>query len=186
MKECDKHKIELVDFVRKKLSLEKEKDLAKHLAECPDCQRELKEIESAVEILKEEREIELSPSSWAGFPAQVRERIESQKKRAKGFKPSWVLVPMATAAAIFMAVSLFKVDQQNLAKRMSGPEGTMVWLGGKTNQSEFAAEVEEAVKDLNQVVEKEYWQNEDLSILLAELSDEEFNSLEEKVKNLKF
>ncbi|OGV96753.1 hypothetical protein A2W24_03630 [Microgenomates group bacterium RBG_16_45_19] len=186
MRKCDQYQVKLIDFLKKELSQEEEKDLAGHLSECPTCQFELKKMENLLEALKEEQNVELSPTFWSSFPAQVRERIESQKKRAKGFKPSWVLVPMATAAAIFMAVSLFKVDQQNLAKRMSGPEGTIVWLGGATNLSEFAAEAEEAVKDLDQAVEKEYWQNEDLSILLAELSDEEFNSLEEKVKNLKF
>ena len=186
MRKCDQYQVKLIDFLKKKLSQEEEKDLAGHLSECPTCQFELKEMENLLEALKEEQNVELSPTFWSSFPAQVRERIESQKKRAKGFKPSWVLVPMVTAAAIFMAVSLFKVDQQNLAKRMSGPEGTMVWLESKPSQSQFAMELEEVAEDLNQVLEKEYWQNEDLSILLAELSDEEFNSLEEKVKNLKF
>src|SRR4030067_2615410 len=147
MRKCDQYQVKLIDFLKKKLSQEEEKDLAGHLSECPTCQFELKKMENLLEALKEEQNVELSPTFWSSFPAQVRERIESQKKRAKGFKPNWVLVPMATAAAIFMAVSIFKVDQQNLAKRMSGPEGNIVWLGGGTNLSRVSEDEKKYAKE---------------------------------------
>jgi len=186
MRECNRYKLELADFVKNKLSVEEKKDFVRHLANCQDCQRELKEIESLIETLKEEQEVKLSETFWSSFPAQIRDKIEKQKQREKSIKPAWILAPAAAVLALFVVVSLFNVDQQFLSKKMSDPEGTLVWLEGKPSQSQFAMEFEGVVEDLNQVLEKEYWQNEDLAILLAELSYEEFIFLEEKITKLKF
>lgn len=186
MKECFKYQPELADYLEKKLSFEEEKELARHLAECPSCQQELGELEQTFAILGEEKGRELSDSFWSTFAVEIRERIEKKKSRAFVLRPRLVLIPAAVALVLFLAINLFRVDQGYLAKRTPGSEQNLAWLEEEPDQKMFAQELNQTIDEMSQEAEKAYWENENLGVLLAELSDQEFNILQEKVKNSKF
>jgi hypothetical protein len=186
MKTCDHYQELLMDFLKKKLPQEEEKDLAGHLTECSACQAELKQVESLLKVMEEEEVLQLSPEFWSSFPAQLRERIESQKKKQARFKPAWVLAPTAAVMALFLAVNLFKVDQSYLTKKESLPEGSLAWLELPADSGQVAQELNLALAELSQEVEESYWEKEDLSTLLADLSEREFQSLAQEIKAEKF
>ncbi len=186
MKKCGKYQQELADFVRKMLSPDEEKELIRHLADCSECQQELREMEAAFEVLKQEKELELPQSFWNNLTEGIRDRIEQKGGKATIFRPKWGLVPVAAIVALLVVVSLFTVDRQNLAKKSKLPEGSLVWLEAQPDQQNFDQIIDQTLADMNQEVEKAYWEEEDIVTLLAELSNQEFQVLEKKVKSEKF
>jgi len=184
MKECEIYQQDLADYVNKKLSAQEEKGLLLHLADCLACQRELKEIEATLLLFQKEREEEHSEAFWAGFAAEVREKIQSKKEKVPIFKPGWVLIPVGILLVLFVAASLFKVDQRFLSQKERQTGGRLVWLESQASQKSFDQELEQSLENLSQEVEKIYWQDEDIVTLLAELNEEQFQKLEEKVKKL--
>ena len=186
MKECEKYQQQLADFVRKMLSPEDEKELVRHLADCSECQQELREMEAAFEVLKQEKELELPQAFWNGLTEEIRFRVEQKRGKTTIFRPKWGLVPVAAIVALLVVVSLFTVDRQNLAKKNTLREGSLVWLETQPGEQNFDQIIDQTLADMNQEVEKAYWEEEDIVTLLAELSDQEFQTLEEKVKSEKF
>lgn len=186
MRECTEFQQQLADYIEKRLSPDQEREIIEHLKDCPSCQHELKESEVAWAVLQKEQDRELSPAFWANFAAEIRERIEKKKSRGLAFKPAWVLAPAAAALVIFAAISLFEIDKQFLSQKASQPEGSLVWLETQPNQNLFAQELEQSLDNLTQEAQEIYWEDEDLTTLLAELNEEQFKILEEKVRNLKF
>lgn|SRR5574341_338465 len=185
-KECEKSRQQLADFVSQMLSPEEEKELVRHLADCPTCQMELKKMESTFQVLKQEKRPELSQSFWSSLTESIHTEIERKQRKIAVFKPAWVLAPAAAVIALFLAISLFTVDRQNLAKKSTLPEGSLVWLGTQPGEENFNRVIDQTLADMNQEVEKAFWEEEDIVTLLAELSEHEFQTLEEKVKSEKF
>ena len=186
MKECKKYQQQSADFVRKMLSPDEEKELIRHLADCPVCQQELRETEATLDILKQEKVPELPQVFWNGLTEEIRFRVEQKRGKTTIFRPKWGLVPIAAIVALLVVVSLFMVDRQNLAKKSKLPEGSLVWLETQPGGQNFDQVIDQTLADMNQEVEKAYWQEEDIVTLLAELSDQEFQTLEKKVKSEKF
>lgn len=186
MKACEKYQQQLPDFVRKMLAPEEEKELIRHLADCPTCQPELKEMEATFQVLKQEKELELPQSFWNDLTESIGTEIEKKQRKIVVFKPAWILAPAAAVIALFLAISLFTVDRQNLAKKSTLPEGSLTWLETQPGEENFNQVIDQTLADMNQEVEKAYWQEEDIVTLLAELSEHEFQTLEEKVKSEKF
>jgi len=186
MKECGKYQQQLADFVRKMLWPDEEKELIRHLADCPICQQELRKTESTLDILKQEKAPELPQAFWNGLTEEIRFRVEQKRGKTTIFRPKWGLVPVAAIVALLVAVSLFTVDRQNLAKKNMLPEGSLVWLETQPGEQNFDQVIDQTLADMNQEVEKAYWEEEDIVTLLAELSDQEFQTLEKKVKSEKF
>jgi hypothetical protein len=186
MKECGKYQPELADFVRKMVSPDEEKELIRHLADCSVCQQELRETEATLDILKQEKVPELPQAFWNKLTEGIRGGIEQKGGKTTIFRPKWALVPIAAILALLVAVSLFTVDRQNLAKKNTLPEGSLVWLETQAGEQNFDQVIDQTLADMNQEVEKAYWEEEDIVTLLAELSDQEFQTLEKKVKSEKF
>ena len=186
MKECGKCQQQMADFIRKMLSPDEEKELIRHLTDCPTCQKELRETEATFEILKQEKVPELPQAFRDNLTEGIRDRIEQKGGKATIFRPKWGLVPVAAIVALLVVVSLFTVDRQNLAKKNTLPEGSLVWLETQAGEQNFDQVIDQTLADMNQEVEKAYWEEEDIVTLLAELSDQEFQNLEKKVKSEKF
>jgi|GEM_PF-6155134 len=186
MKACEKYRQQLPDFVRRMLSPEEGKELIRHLADCSICQPVLKEMETAFQVLKQENEPELPQSFWSNLTENIGTEIEKQQRKITVFKPAWVLAPAAAVAALFLVMNLFQIDRQNLARKNTLPEGSLVWLEAQPGEQNFDQVINQTLADMNQEVEKAFWEEEDIVTLLAELSDQEFETLEKKVKNEKF
>jgi anti-sigma factor RsiW len=186
MKKCKQYQPELPDYLQKRLSSSEEKEVAGHLLECQSCQEELRRLEATLEMLQKEPEVEFSAGFWSDFAAELRGKIEKKQKRVSLLQPKYVLVPAAAALVLFLAVNLFQIDQGYLARKSLQPEQGLVWLETYPGQQIFTPELEQSLENLSQGVEEIYWQNENLNLLLAELSEEEFGVLEEKVKDFTF
>jgi len=186
MRECEKYQNQLADYIRKILSPEEEKELARHLADCPDCQSEYREMEAVLEVLKEEKELELPPAFWGELAGSTGTKIDKKKERIPRFKPAWVLAPAAAITALFLAINLFQVDKGYLTKKESLPEGALVWFESEATQTTFDQEINQTLAKMSQEIEKVYWEDEEIETLLAELSETEFQTLEEQVKKEKF
>jgi len=168
------------------LSPEDEKELVRHLTDCPICQQELKETEATLEILKQDKVPELPQAFWNNLTEDIEAEIDQKGEKTAIFRPKWGLVPVAAITALLIVVSLFQVDRQNLAKKSKLPEGSLVWLETQPGEQNFDQVIDQTLADMNQEVEKAYWEEEDIVTLLAELSDQEFQTLEKKVKSKKF
>ncbi len=186
MIECNKYKVKLADYLKKLLSAEEERELVRHLTDCAECQQELREMEATLEVLSEEKELELPQTFWNEMSGKIKTGIEKEKVKRPIFKPAWVLAPIAAMMALFLAVNLFEIDQSNLAKKEILPEGSLAWLEVPADSNHIEQELNQALAELSQEVEETYWEKEDLNTLLAELSDQEFKNLTEEIKAEKF
>lgn len=186
MRACNQYRKRLTDYLRKLLPAEEEKELVGHLADCAECQQELKKMEGVLAVLQQEKGLDLPQTFWTEMSENINAEVEQVRAKRPVFKLAWVLTPAAAVIVLFLAVNLFKVDQSNLAKKESLPEGSLAWLEVPADSNHIEQELNQALAELSQEVEEAYWEEEDLSTLLAELSEKQFKTLTEEIKAEKF
>lgn len=164
-------------------ALEADAAFDEHLKSCPACQAKRAEYGALFEALKADRPPVPDDAYWASFPALVRERIERAKAR-----PRWKLVlgwSLPVAALVLIAgIALFsskdKPDLANLTTEEAfdfdgAVSDTAIEIPLPENTvSTVAAQAEEELVGMLKVEE-----------LVYTLSDEQLETLEEKLKNFK-
>ena len=184
MKNCDSYRLKLADFVNRCLSAVEEGEVSAHVASCAECQRELKELGNAFQVLSREKEISLPQGFWNQLSNQIVSEITSKPAQPR-FAWRMVLVPVASAAVILLTLFLFRTDQRLTVRQSPDDNQTLSWVEPTPESSEFEKELETSLVSLKEEVDQAYVQNEEITSLVTELSEEQFVQLEEKIKNSK-
>lgn len=190
MRECKKYQELLSEYLAEELSPDVREKLDQHLVTCPGCQAELQQLKSTLEILDEQRKTSVSEISGSEFLLGVRSKIERQKRSAKFlvFRPKWMAVGLASVLVILLGWSLFKEDITRLTNKdaatLSSEEAAQENLAEYELSQLLTPETDESLDQLYIHLAKDYYQNEDLTTVLADFSPSDFETLEDKIKNI--
>lgn len=185
MKNCQPYKLKLPDFVKRRLSAVEEDELLAHVYSCAECQKELKELENTFEVLNREKEISLPQGFWNQLSSQIVAEIASKPTQWR-FAWRLVLVPVSSAAVILLALFLFRTDQKLASRQSPDDNQILAWVEPAPDANRFEEELETSLASLKEEVDQAYLQNEEITSLVTELSEEQFVQLEGKIKNSKF
>ncbi len=98
--ECDEIRPLLGAYADKELDAAQSAKVGQHLAACPDCVRELAQIEQLHNLVKSVEHPELADDYWHWHRARVWRGIRGPtRKRMPSFRPSFVWTRFATVAA---------------------------------------------------------------------------------------
>ncbi len=190
MRECKQYQKLLPDYVAEELSPDSKEKLDQHLVTCAGCQAELQELKSTLEMLDEQKKASVPEISESAFLAGVRSKIV-QKKRPAGFlvfRPQWMAVGLASVLVILLGWSLFKEDIAKLTKKdtvnLSSEQTSEETLAENELSQLLTPETDESLDQLYIQLAKDYYQNEDLTTVLADFSPSDFETLENKIKNM--
>lgn len=190
MRECKKYQGYLSEYLAEELSSDVKEKLDQHLVTCPGCQGELQELKSTLEILDQEKKTSVSKISESEFLVGVRTKIEKRTRpsRILVFRPKWIGVSLATVLVILLAASLFKENISKLTKKdavnLSSDEISGENLAEYELSQLLTPETDESLDQLYLQLAKDYYQNEDLTTILADFSSSDFETLENKIKNI--
>ena len=180
-KPCQQVQSQLPDYINKKLNPQETNQIIAHLADCPACREEYRSIERVYAVLQEEPETSPQKLVPADFARRVREHIELKKSRPFVWQPRLVTVPAALALVLILAVSFFKIDLKNRASQVS--PAADIWLEESPAGNSLWTELLKDEEELSQELQLIYWESENVNLLLDQLTDEEFKTLEENLKN---
>ena len=190
MRECKKYQELLPDYVAEELSPDIREKLDKHLVTCSDCQAELQQLKSTLEMLDEQKKISVREISESEFLVSVRSKIEKQRRpsRILVFRPKWMAVGLAAVLVVLLGWSLFKEDITRLTNKdtatLSSEEAAEENLAEYELNQLLTPETDESLDQLYIQLAKDYYQNEDLTTILADFSPSDFETLENKIKNI--
>ena len=162
-------------------ALEIDASFGEHLKSCPDCQARRAEYRELFELLKTDRPPMPEETYWASFPALVRERIEKAKSRPR-WKPvlGWSLP--AAALVLIAGIALFvSKEKSNLANLTT--EEAFSYAA-----ADSAADIplpEGTVTTVEAQAEEELVGTQKVEELVYTLSDDQLNTLEQKLTNFK-
>jgi len=191
MKECRKYQNHLVDYLAGEVNSDFKTELDQHLVTCPGCQTELQQLKTTLEILDQEKKTSVSEISESEFLVRVRSKIEKHQRPVTArwiFRPKWLGVGLAAVLVILLAASLFKEEISRLTNKdtvtLSSEEVTQENLAEYGLNQLLTPETDESLDQLYIQLAKDYYQNEDLTTVLADFSPSDFETLENKIKNI--
>ncbi len=191
MRECKKYQELLPEYLAEELSSDVREKVDQHVVTCSDCQAELQQLKSTLEILEREKKSPALEISESEFLVGVRSKIAKQTRPLAGrlvFRPKWIGVSLATVLVILLAASLFKEDIVKLTKKdtvnLSSDETSGENLAENQLYQLLTPETEESLDQLYLQLARDYYQNEDLATVLADFSQSDFETLENKIKNI--
>lgn len=190
MKKCKNYQELLSEYLAEELSPDAREKLDQHLVTCSDCQAELQQLKSTLEILDQHKKTSVSEISESEFLVGVRSKIEKRTRpsRILVFRPKWMGISLATVLVILLGWSLFKEDIAGLTNKdtatLSSEEAAEENLAEYELSQLLSPETDESLDQLYIQLAKDYYQNEDLTTVLADFSPSDFETLENKIKNI--
>ena len=190
MKECKKYQELLSEYLAEELSSDVREKLDQHLVTCASCQAELQELKSTLEILEQDKKYSEVKITESDFLVGVRSKIEKRTRplRTLVFRPKWMAVGLAAVLVILLAASLFKKEISKLTKKdttnLSSLQPSEETLAENELSQLLTPETDESLDQLYIQLAKDYYQNEDLTTILADFSFSDFETLENKIKNI--
>jgi len=190
MKECKSYQELFSEYLFEELSPDAKEKLDQHLVTCPECQAELQQLKATLEILDQDKKAAAVEISESEFLLGVRAKIEKQKQptRVLVLRPKWAGVALASVLVIILAWSLFKADIAKLTQKEASNLSSEETFGENLTESELSQlltpETEEDLDQLYIQLTKDYYQKEDLATVLADFSASDFETLENKIKNI--
>ncbi|EQB64284.1 MAG: hypothetical protein RBG1_1C00001G1863 [candidate division Zixibacteria bacterium RBG-1] len=190
MRECKKYQELLPDYVAEELSLDTREKLDQHLVTCPGCQAELQELKSTLAILEQDKKYSELKIAEPDFLVGVRSKIEKRTRpsRIAVFRPKWMAAGLAMVLVILLGWSLFKEDITSLTNKdtanLSSGEAAEENLAETELNQLLTPETDESLDQLYIQLAKDYYQNEDLVTVLSDFSQSDFETLENKMKNI--
>ena len=190
MRECKKYQELLSEYLAEELSSDVREKLDQHLVTCAGCQAELQELKSTLEILEQDKKYSEVKITESDFLVGVRSKIEKRTRPSRFlvFRPKWMAVGLATVLVVLLAASLFKEDIAKLTQKDNVNLSTDEISGENLAEYELSQlltpETDESLDQLYIQLAKDYYQNEDLTTLLADFSPSDFKTLENKIKNI--
>ena len=190
MRECKNYQALLSEYLAEELSSDVREKLDQHLVTCAGCQAELQELKSTLEILEQDKKYSEVKITESDFLVGVRSKIEKQRRpsRILLFRPKWMAVGLASVLVILLGWSLFKEDITSLTNKdtatLSSEEAAQENLSEYELSQLLTPETDESLDQLYIQLAKDYYQNEDLTTILADFSPSDFETLENKIKNI--
>ncbi|MCI0532469.1 MAG: zf-HC2 domain-containing protein [candidate division Zixibacteria bacterium] len=178
---CQRIQSQLPDHINKKLNSQETNQITAHLADCPACREEYRLLEQTYSVLRNEPEINPPDLVPADFARRIREHIELKKSRPFVWQPRLITVPAVLALVFILAVSFFKIDLKNRASQVS--PAADIWLEESPAGNSLWTELLKDEEELSQELRLIYWESENVNALVDQLTDEEFEILEENLKN---
>jgi len=197
----------LNDYLEGSLSSDDKARVEQHLSGCDICRNDLKEIKLILDILAQDRALEMEERFWINFLPEVRSRIEKRSSPNKTLVPKTRLVLGFLSILLVAVISfqLFSTDQRNLAQLKSNQSvETVVTDPNLSTASEQLAEVlsapakqstaigvilsQEEKQNLDStgtLLTDDYLSQSDLNTVLNELSSDELKLLEESMNQIK-
>ena len=201
---CGKVKMLLLDYYEDSLDENEKESVERHLEFCPKCKQELLEIKKTFDLLGSEKEEKPEKLFWTNFLPLVTEKIASKKADRKSpvFKPQ--LVPLAVSFLAFLVIGTFLFTQDfwrevALEKKTitfyplysyGSPEEELVSTLPSEETISLPLDLleerdEENLTFVQNALEEEYWEKEDVSEILEDLSPEQLKVFEKRLNNIK-
>lgn len=117
MSSCIRCKKMMVGALYQELPSRHQRTFDAHLASCPTCAEEYRQLSSTLKIMGQKQAPVVSPAYWEGFWVRLSDRLEQGRRKA--FRPDWrswfppVVIPLrpawitAAAAVLLVATGVF-------------------------------------------------------------------------------
>lgn len=163
-------------------ALEADTAFGEHLKNCPTCQASRAEYIQFFEALKADQPPMPEEAYWASFPALVRERIEKAKARSR-WKPILGWSIPAAALVLFAGIALFTSREKSNLANLTAEEAFS--YAGESDSASDIPLPENTVTAVAAQAEEELVGTLKVEELVYTLSDEQLETLEEKLENFK-